>query len=675
MPKYQDPKTGKFISEAEARERGIEAVGGIKYHEAIDDYFKKQAKESGKTEKQIAEELLSQQFAVVEFDEATGTACLKLHSFGTATKLSDMSCAKLAAEYKDLREHFPPVSAGIEYHKTFLCGSGFEVECDDPADKHKLQMRDEIRKWCRETYFDYYRRGVDKILYMVSDDLLTHGVVGSEIIYGRNIEFEEFATKKPTKDGYVWDVRLVQEVKNSEWKSFKGIKRLKILDNIKCRIKPVVDTQSIEFLYWLLDPKTDSSIADEVRQSVGLSKETDEEAKKLLPWQVFWLSWNTRGTNLKGESIIRPVLEISRMVRKILISLGQGFERWANRKYFFVCGTDKRPWNKQAIKSFLKYLELMVKHKWTGVPVPQGFDIKEIGGDVFEGTELLNYLIGLICAGMNYPLDFLESGRTREGDNSWLAWQVKYGANQRQLRRDIEHQLFQKHLWCKYGRTYKKPVQNVKPKKRKKVDIYIPKIIWNAEGRWQRKEEMETLQKWLNVANPIGAEFKLALEMRAAELLGFGEIQFPSFNEIRREMKRMAKQDELMLKEQLKKRQIGGVSIKPAPTGKDKKPPPKAGRSRHPKLKKKGMPSKSFGESTEFSEMKESIEDAVKKSLSNVSLPSIPIEITVKSTPSEPTKVDVTVKSEPNQEVIKEKITTEKEKQETVRKIRERLGD
>ena len=239
------------------------------------------------------------------------------------------------------------------------------------------------------------------------------------------------------------------------------------------------------------------------------------------------------------------------MVRKILKALGIGFERWADRKYFFICGTDKRPWNKQAIKNFLHYLGLMIKNKWTGVPVPQGFDVKEIGGDIFEGTDLLNYLISLICAGMNYPRDFLEYGRASSGEKSWLAWQVKYGSNQRQLRRDIEHQLFQKNIWCKYGRTYRKPVQHVEPRNRPKLDVYIPKIIWNAEGRWQRKEEMETLQKWLNVANPIGPEFKLSIEMRAAELLGFGEIEFPSFKEIRREMKRMAIQEELLMKKQL----------------------------------------------------------------------------------------------------------------------------
>jgi len=596
LAKYKDPKSGLFISEAEAKERGIAPIEGIKFHEAVDEYFKAQAKKSGRSEKQIAEDLLSQQFMLVEFDEATGQSCLRLHSFKEEKKVADMSCEALCAAYSDLRENFPPVSAGIEYHKTFLCGSGFKVECDDPSDKHKMQMRDEIRKWCSKVYFDYYRKGLDRLLYILADPVLTYGVAAAEIIYGENPEFENFATKVSTRDGFAWNVRLVQEVENKEWKSFKGIERLKIISTAKCRLQPIIDKESFEFLYWLLDTKPEINVSKELGLSVDLSKKGDEEKKKLLPWQVFWLSWNTRGINLKGESIIRPVLEMALMVRKILKTLGHGFDRWANRKYFFVCGTDKRPWNKQAIRNFLKYLQLMVKNKWTGVPVPQGFDIKEIGGDVFEGTDLLNYLIGLICAGMNYPRDFLDYGRTGS-EKAWLAWQVKYGSNQRQLRRDIEHQLIQKNIWCKHGRTYRKPTQSVEKKKQPKVDVYIPRIIWNAEGRWQRKEEMETLQKWLNVANPIGPEFKLALEIRAAELLGFGEIQFPSFKEIRREMKRMQIQEELLMKQQLEgqlqKRQEKGVSTKIVQTGEKKKPPPKVGKTRQPKIVKKGMPNRS----------------------------------------------------------------------------------
>ena len=531
----KDPETGKFISKEEAEKRGIKPVTFV---ESLEGWAKEQAKEQGISEDDVVKNLLSKEFMVVEFDESTGTANLKLYQDSKDTPVEKMDDEALYNLYKDLRENFAPVSAGIEYHKAFLCGSGFNVIVDDPSDKHKLAMKDEINLMSSKVYFDYYRKGLDRILWILSDDLLTFGAVASEILYEKAIDFEDFAEEQI---GGGWNVRLVQEVKTNEWKSLKGIMRLKIIDKAKLRLTPHINSDSSELIYWGLDEKVNKeSVSEEIAKAVGrkTSKIPDEEmGTKLLPWQVFWLSWNTRGTSLKGQSIIHPVLDFASMVRKILKAVGTGFEHWADRKYFFVCGSEKRPWNKQAIHNFIQYLGLMIKNKWTGMPVPQGFDVKEIGGTVFEGTNIINYLIGLICSGMNYPRDFLEYGRTRAGDKAWLAWQVKYGSNQRQLRRDVEHQLFQKHLWCKFGKTYKVAKQGVPEGERETADIYIPKIIWHAEGRWQQAEELKTLQGWLNVANPIGAEFKLAIEKRAAEILGFGEIEFPSFQDVRREMK------------------------------------------------------------------------------------------------------------------------------------------
>lgn len=614
MVRFQDEKTGKFVSKAEAERRNMQGIreigGGTTFNESFEAFVKERAKEDKISEKEVVAELFSREFMVVEFDEATGKASLKVFAGVQETDLKTMTNEKLLDEYRDLRENFAPVSAGIEYHKTFLCGAGFNIISDDPSDKHKIEMRDNIRDMCRKIYMDYYRKGLDRLLYIMADDLLTFGAAGAEIVYGRDIQFEEFATliNVVVKGKTVQKLLPIHpdKLKIRDWKGLKGITRLKIIDNSITRLTPTVDSKSGELLYWTLDKKM-SAEEDEIKRRTGIktSKEATTGGIKFHPFEIFWLSWNTRGTALTGQSIIRPALEIARLVRRIQKAIGKGFDRWAERKFFFVCGTEKRPWSKNALRKFMRYLELMIKHHWTGVPVPAGFDVKEIGGQVFEGVNILNHLINMICAAMNYPRDFLEQGRTRAGDKAWLAWQVKYGSNQRQLRRDMEHQLFEKHLWCNFGKRYSVPKQNVQPKNRERRDIYIPKTVWNAEGRWQRAEEIKTLISTLNVANPIGPEMKLAVEKRLAEILGFGSVQFPTFQELRREMKRMAKMEELMLEKQLKakiekpkktpqeKRQEGGVSKDIAPTGKKVKPPPKVGGTRQPKIKKKGMPSKS----------------------------------------------------------------------------------
>lgn len=657
----QDPKTGKFIKKEP-----------LTFNESFEKYLGEEAKVRGCTPQEVASDLFSREFALIEFDEAKGEASMTMYAGTKEVAIKDMKPEDLMKEYKDLRENFAPVSAGIEYHKTFLCGSGFDVISNDPRDKHKVEMRDEIQKLCRNVHMDYYRQGLDKLSFILADDVLTFGMAAAEIIYKKVINFEDFADPKTIAmpDGTkkkVWETRMPTQ---GEWKSFKGIDRLKIIEDANSRLQEYIDPKTFETKYWTLDAKVRKTLSEEIAEKVGVTKKN--KGSLFHPFEIFWLSWNTRGTKLKGESIIRPALEIARLVRRIQKAIGKGFDRWADRKYFFVCGTEKRPWNKNAQRRFVKYLELMIKNHWSGVPVPAGFDVKDIGGQVFEGTNILNHLINMICAAMNYPRDFLEQGKTRSGDKAWLAWQVKYGSNQRMYRRDIENQLFQKHLWCKFGFTYRVPKQNVDKKDQEKRDIYIPKIMWKAEGRWQKAEETKSLQGWLNVANPIGPEFKLAVEKRGAEILGFGSIQFPSHAELRKQIKMEAKLQELQIKkmmegdDKLAKRQDKGVSKKLAPTGQDKKPPPKAGGSRKPAVVKKGMKNKSFGEARERQE--EEIAEMMRVAVGKISLPTVPIEIRIKNDPTTPTKieVDVHVKTpDANKDVIEEKIKTEKEKQKT----------
>jgi len=617
LPKYRDPKTNKFISEKDALKRGIKPqVVGLNYNASFEKYLNDEAKNRGIPAQDIAADLFNNEFGIIEFDEATGKASFEMYSGSTDVAIEDMKPEALMAEYKLLRETFPPVSAGIEYHKTFLCGGGFDIIEDDPRDKHKVLMKETCQKLAKNISMDYYREGLDKLLYMLADPILTYGMAAAEIIYGRDIEFTEFAEpSKETINGKVIEGWTTRMPTISEWKSFKGITRLKILPDANSRLIPHFDPKTFEMKYWSLDSKVQKTVSQDIAERAGVIQK--KTGTLFNPFSILWLSWNTRGVDLKGISIIRPVLEMARLVRKIQAAIGKGFERWADKKYFFVCGSDKRPWNKNSQRRFVKYLELMIKNHWTGVPVPTGFDVKTIGGEVFEGTNILDHLISMICAGMNYPRDFLEQGKSNSGDKGWLAWQVKYSSNQRLFRQDVENQIFQKHLWCNFGKTYKVPKQNVDEKKQEKRDIYIPQLLWKAEGQYQRAEETKSLQGWLNVANPIGPEFKLAVEKRGAEIAGLGSIDFPTHAELRKQIKMETKIREIQLQQMiekkenndseekivkndtekqvksLEKRQDKGVSLKLSETGKEKKAPPKSGSSRKAKTVQSGMKSKS----------------------------------------------------------------------------------
>jgi len=347
-PKHpQDVKSGKFVKK------------GLVYHNSFENFINEEAKIRESTPEDVAREIFSNEYSLIEFNEATGKASLVMYSESKDVSIDNMKPEALMNLYRDLRENFPPVSAGIEYHKTYLCGNGFDVVSDDIKDKHKIEMRDECRKLSKNIYMDYYRVGLDKLIFILADDILTFGMAAAEIIYDRDIAFEEFAKEEiVTKDGKskkVWTTRMPTQ---REWKSFKKIKRLKIIKDANLRLIPYMNPKSLETKYWTLDEKSKKSVEEHIAEVAGIVK--PETGTKLHPFEVLWLSWNTRNIELKGESIIRPVIEMARLVRKIQRAIGTGFERWADKKYFFVCGSEKRPWNRNSQRRFVKYLELMI---------------------------------------------------------------------------------------------------------------------------------------------------------------------------------------------------------------------------------------------------------------------------------------------------------------------------
>ncbi len=330
-------------------------------------------------------------------------------------------------------------------------------------------------------------------------------------------------------------------MKEPDWTEFtNGITRLKIINNAITRLEPVRDTKSFEVLYWILDKGKENEV-------------------KLHTWQVLWISWNTRGTKLKGNSLVKPVVGMARLLEQIGKAVGINFKRWSDRKYFFVCGTEKRPWGKAHMANFLRDVKRMKEKNLSAIPVPAGFSVEDIGGEVFEGKAITDYIVTMIAVGMQYPKEFLESGRTQASDKAFLAWVVRYGRNQNLLRRAYEHQLWKRHLWCLYGKTQTIVKQGPKPKdaKSREIPTYVPKLIWKAEGKWAKETKMKTLKLVGDMANPADPPLHVALQKDMADTLGYGGLDWTDvdkFVEVRGKIKVIEAQRELMKVEALLKR-------------------------------------------------------------------------------------------------------------------------
>jgi len=460
----------------------------------------------------------------------------------TVVEKTPYNSATLKA-FRDLRDNFPPIAAGVEWHRDFTLGGGHTVQTDDPKDTYKEEIREEVQRFEREVYQDTYTMGMDKILDVMGDIALTEGCSVAEVCYEMTDEtpevvFDDYVEsyeeiELPAKAGGKPTVIRVPVVIEPDWKQdLKGIQRLKIIEDASSRMRVYRYPRSGEILFVTLDEKTGG--VSQPQSYWEMSRQKQNKIIKYHPWELFWLSWNQRGTNMKGVSVIQAVYNIAKLVKEIYTAAGKGLKRWADRKYFFVCGTERRPWTKESQRNFLKAMEQMIKNNYVGIPVPNGFEIKNIGGEaaVFEGKNLLDHLLGMIATGMQYPRDFLETGKTQAGDKAWLAWRVRYGRNQLQIRRAVEQQLWQRHIWCKFGKTHRIKKKGVKPSEQERKPIYVPKLEWRSEGKWHKEKEIEMLTNIQNWANPADPPLKLGVEKRIADILGMGDLDWANYDKI-----------------------------------------------------------------------------------------------------------------------------------------------
>ena len=431
-----------------------------------------------------------------------------------------------------LRDDFPPITAGVDYHLGFLEGGGFVVEIDDPDDKHQRDVRDTINSFNASVYQDETVQGLDAILEINTDEMFTVGFSGAEIVYSKfqdvnSFNFMDWVT--PVDDAPEGEPQFnAKPLTDADWKSFGGIVQIKFLDNGVKRLKAYRDKKTYKIQYWTIDEE------DIKAQNQG-KKDVDKlEVPKLLPWQLFVLTGRKRGSRIKGVSAIRPVVTYAILLEKILKAVGVSIQRWSDRKFFFILGSDKtgRSWNPVKIRGFLRDVNELTKEQKTGIAVPAGFDIKDIGGDVFEGGVITDKLISLICSGLKIPRTFFEQGKTQEGDKAWLAWIVTYAREQKLLKRAIEHQLWERHLRCLFGSTRRVPKQGVPQEDQDQIPVFVPSLAWRSEGKWHIQQKIEQLSRILNVANPVSPVLKLDVEEDIADTLGYSELSFDVAREV-----------------------------------------------------------------------------------------------------------------------------------------------
>ena len=543
-------------------EENIKVTGDFK------EYLDRIANKTNRTHTQVLEDYVKSDLPIFIVEETISVGETKL-------KMIDQLSAKLTGEtkpdtpkminiFRELADTFAPVHAGVQWTVAFTIGGGFEVHVEDPENKVMLRNKDEINRFNANVYMDYYNRGLDRLIYLQFKPTLPDGFYASEIVYEEEMHFLDYAENERTLTNMRGEEYKEYDVDHEsiEWRKHKGIQRLKMIPDAVNRLTPIRDTESFEVKYWIMDQHS-------------------ETETYLLPEQLFITNWNTEGTDLIGKGIVKPVATIALLLYEILKAVGINFKRWGNKRYYLIMGTPEHPFSPTHIANLLKDTKEMVKKNKMAVAAPAGFDYKEIGGETFQGRDIIDTLLGIIASGMGFPKEFLESPRTSASDKSWQAWLVKNAENQRQLKRAVEQQLWEKHLWCKYGKETRLSKKGVPVNDQEHIPQYVPKMYWKRASLQSIAERVKMLISPLNTSNPITPAFKLAIEKELAKMFGLDDIKFPTVEELEAQIEQQMK-----LKEQAQKRFEGGTHTEIAKTGEGKKPPPKVGSTRVPKAQK-----------------------------------------------------------------------------------------
>jgi len=116
----------------------------FKFNESTAKYIKEHAQKEGMSPEQFVEDVMTgNPFAIFEFEETSGKVKMMVWNPDPSENIAGRpkdGPTRLKA-YRDLRDNFPPISAGINYHKRFMLGGGFTVAIDDPLDHINWRCR------------------------------------------------------------------------------------------------------------------------------------------------------------------------------------------------------------------------------------------------------------------------------------------------------------------------------------------------------------------------------------------------------------------------------------------------------------------------------------------------------------------------------------------------------
>jgi len=453
-------------------------------------------------------------------------------------------------ELRRLRREFAPVSRAVDYIKSMIIGNDLDIEIEDPSDKGKKEIRDDILLFMKSVFQDSYTKTLFTLMSIMVDESLTVGASGAEIRYkNSDFKFMDFVTSQEkstlpvAKSSTGGKDFIYYKTKEPDWGKLEAIVQLKVFKNANGRMKLYRDPLTWEANYWTLDEIVATGDTAMAMPQMAL-KPAGGQSQRFHPWQVFWLILNRREFDERGMSVISPVKNVALLLEKILNSIGEGIYRAGNKKYFIVCGTEKRPWSKPHIRNVMQQIQEMGRRNWTTVPVPYGFDIKEIGGNVFQANQIITVLLNMVAQGMHVPNEVLgvqiRAIGTTTGERVMTASFNEIEQMRFEFKRAIENQLFEKHLWCTRGKTKNK--QGGKGSD----PIYVPTVKCSTKGLLSPIERLEQIQKILNLANPVSPQMKLELERDMSVIMGYDNIDFETQEELKADLKKLTGTDKII---------------------------------------------------------------------------------------------------------------------------------
>lgn len=489
------------------------------------EWAETEAKRLGITPQKVIEQTFSDGFLTFVFETA------KDEQLTAWTSPKD---TEEIGEFRRLRKEFAPIARGIEYIKSIIIGSNIDVKIDDPEDTFQKEIKEYCQNFLRTIYQDSLTQSLYTILSIMLDEALTVGASGAILEYANPVSFDAFAkakgkTKKLGKDGKEKEFTYYA-TDEPKWTDLEGIRQIKILRDAVNRMELYRDPASWDTNYWTLDENTPAKTLETM---ATLKKTVSKEVIRLHTWQVLWLAPNRLDWDEKTSSVITPVKKLAQQLERILNAVGEGVYRAGNKKYFIVCGTEKRPWGKPYIRNVMQQIKEMGKQNWTTVPVPSGFDIKEIGGQVFDATDTINAFLTLIAEGMHVPQEVIGLPARGAGERQFTTSFNEIERMRYEFHNSVINQLIKRHIWCKYDKT------RLKQGGKAYGPTYIPSLKTTSKGLMNPIERLTQIMSLLNVANPVDPMIGLELNRDIAEILGFDDVKLKSQDEMKKFLKEM----------------------------------------------------------------------------------------------------------------------------------------